>query len=83
MNRVQRLRKEAGYEFTTRIALWVDGPAAVLEAARAHAAFIQGETLARALHIGVRATKVDRQESVDLEGHDAYIAAGRHTADPA
>ena len=49
VNRVQRLRKEAGYEYTTRIALWLDGAGAVLDAVRAHGAVIRGETLARVL----------------------------------
>ena len=49
VNRMQRLRKEAGYVYTDRIALWIEGAAAVLDAVRAHAEFIQGETLARSL----------------------------------
>ena len=49
VNRIQRLRKEAGYVYTDRIALWIQGAGAVADAVRAHADFIQGETLARSL----------------------------------
>lgn len=80
VNRVQRLRKEAGYAYTTRVALWVDGPAPVLDAVRAHAAFIQGETLARALHVGERPPDGDRQETVEIEGHHVVVAVARHPA---
>ena len=35
VNRVQRLRKEAGYVYTDRIGLWIAGAEPVLEAVRA------------------------------------------------
>jgi isoleucyl-tRNA synthetase len=79
VSRVQRLRREAGYEYTTRIALWVDGDAAVLAAARAHAAEIQRETLARALHVGARAPAPDLEQAVDLDG--APVVAGMQRYD--
>ena len=37
VNRVQRLRKEAGYVYTDRIGLWISGDGPVLEAVRGHA----------------------------------------------
>jgi isoleucyl-tRNA synthetase len=83
VNRVQRLRKEAGYEYTARITLWVEGPAAVLEAVQGHASFIQGETLARALRVGEHPVSPDRQETVEIDGHDVSIAVARHPAGPA
>ncbi len=78
VNRVQRLRKDAGYSYTTRIALWVDGPAIVLDAVRAHADYIRGETLARILHPGARAGAADRQETVEIDGHSVVLAVIRH-----
>jgi isoleucyl-tRNA synthetase len=81
VNRIQRLRKDAGYAYTTRIALWLDGPPPVLEAVRAHAGFIQGETLARELHAGERPVSFDRQEKMEIEGHPVVIAVVRHPAD--
>ncbi len=78
VNRIQRLRKEAEYEYTTRIEVWVDGPAPLLEAAREHEGVIKSETLARALRIGARSTATDRQETMDIDGHEAVIAVQRY-----
>ena len=52
VNRVQRLRREAGLEVADRIRLGIAGPAAVEAAAAAHTAYIAGETLASGLGIG-------------------------------
>jgi isoleucyl-tRNA synthetase len=82
VNRVQRLRKDAGYPYTTRIALWVDGPARVVDAVRAHADYIRGETLARELHPGSRAAASDRQETVEIDGHSVVLAVVRHQDGP-
>ena len=79
VNRVQRLRKEAGYRYTTRIALWVDGAAPVLHAVREHADYIRGETLARVLHVGERPPEADRQEIVEIDGHSVVLAVVRHS----
>ena len=79
VNRIQRLRKEAEYEYTDRVAVWVDGPAPVLEAVRAHAGFIQAETLARELHAGAKPPGFvpDRRETAAMDGHDLTIAVAR------
>src|SRR5256885_13543975 len=47
VNRVQRLRKEAGYEYTTRIELSVAGGAEIVAPAAAVQGVVGGETLAR------------------------------------
>jgi isoleucyl-tRNA synthetase len=78
VSRVQRLRREAGYEYTTRIALWVDGDAAVLAAARAHAGAIQRETLARKLDVGARAGVPDLEQAVDLDGAPVVVGMQRY-----
>lgn len=80
INRIQRLRKDAGYEYTTRIAAWVDGPPPLLDAVRIHAPVIRAETLARELHIGARASAPDREETVEVEGHQTVIAVARLSA---
>jgi isoleucyl-tRNA synthetase len=80
VNRVQRLRKDAGYTYATRIALWIEGPPPLLEAVRAHAAFIQGETLARVLHFGAQPGACDRQETVEIDAYQVSIAVARHPA---
>ncbi len=74
VNRVQRLRKDAGLEYTTRIALHVDGDPAVLDALRPHAGTISEETLARRLDFGARAPKPDYEQRVQLD--DATLTVG-------
>jgi isoleucyl-tRNA synthetase len=78
VNRVQRLRKEAGYVYTDRIGLWISGDRPVLEAVRGHAAFIQGETLARRLELGARAPAPDLEQEVEIEGHGVMVGVQRH-----
>ncbi len=78
VNRVQRLRKEAGYEYTTRIALWVDGEPWVLEAVRTHADFIAAETLARRLEVGARAPGADLEQAVEIDGRSVLLGLRRY-----
>jgi isoleucyl-tRNA synthetase len=77
VNRVQRLRKEAGYAYTDRIALWVRGDDLVVGAVRRHAEFIQGETLARRLEIG-SAPAADLEQQVDIDGHEVVVGVQRY-----
>ena len=77
VNRVQRLRKEAGYAYTDRIALWVSGDDLVLAAVQRHAAFIQGETLARRLE-NARAPAPDLEQEVDIDGHGVVVGVQRY-----
>ncbi|HET6836828.1 MAG TPA: isoleucine--tRNA ligase [Gemmatimonadales bacterium] len=78
VNRVQRIRKEAGYSYTDRIALWIDGDPPVLEAVKAHAGFIRGETLARGLEVAARAPAPDLEQRVDMDGHGAVVGVQRY-----
>ncbi len=77
VNRVQRIRKEAGYRYTDRIRLWIDGDPLVIDAVRAHAGFIQGETLARGLDVA-RAPAPDLEQQVDIDGHGVVVGVQRH-----
>ncbi len=77
VNRIQRLRKEAGYAYTDRIGVWMDGGPPVLEAARIHADFIRGETLARRLELGARAPAPDLEQQVDIDGHGVVVGVQR------
>jgi isoleucyl-tRNA synthetase len=77
VNRIQRLRKEAGYVYTDRIGVWMDGGTPVLEAARVHAEFIRGETLARRLELGERAPAPDLEQQVDIDGHEVVVGVQR------
>ena len=77
VNRVQRLRKEAGYAYTDRIALWVSGDDLVLAAVRRHGEFIQGETLARKLEFS-RAPAADLEQQVEIDGHGTIVGVKRY-----
>jgi isoleucyl-tRNA synthetase len=78
VSRVQRLRKEAGYEYTTRIGLWVDGGPEALEALRPHAEFIKGETLARGLELGAKAPGPDLEQAVEIDGRNVVVGVQRY-----
>ena len=78
VNRVQRLRKEAGYIYTDRIGLWISGDAPVLDAVRGHADFIQGETLARRLELDARSPSPDLEQQVDIDGHQVVVGVQRY-----
>jgi len=78
VNRVQRLRKEAGYEYTTRIELSITGAADVVAATRAFQGFVEGETLARRMVFGAVLDEPDLQRDVDIEGRQTTIALRRH-----
>ena len=79
VNRVQRLRKEAGFQFTDRIALWIAGDGPVLDAIRSHTEYIRAETLARRLEVGARAPAPDLEQEVDIDGHGVVVGVQRHT----
>lgn len=77
VNRVQRMRRDAGYDYTTRIVLAVSGDDGTLAAARAFDTFIAGETLARRFEVGEELTSPDVRQSVDLDGRNAVITLKR------
>ncbi len=77
VSRVQRMRREAGYEVGDRIELAVDGAAPVQEATRRHADYIAGETLARGLTVGDALPAADLVQDVDLDGLRARLAVRR------
>ncbi len=78
VNRVQRLRKEAGYEYTTRIHLWIDGERAALDGLRPHVAFIEEETLARCLELGARAVEPDLEQELEIDGWRVVLGLRRY-----
>ena len=77
VNRIQRLRKDAGYEYTTRIQVALDGGERVRTAAQAHRDFIMGETLARELTVGSAGFAPDRLDEFVIDDHAAVIAVAR------
>ncbi len=78
VNRVQRLRKEAGYEYITRITLSVSGDGEVLASAGAFEDFIAGETLARRVELGAELGDPDVREEAEIDGRRVVIAVRRH-----
>src|SRR6266576_2511299 len=80
VNRVQRLRKEAGYDYTTRIELSITGAEDVVAAVSAFQGFVEGETLTRRLVLGEGAEldEPDLQGDVDIEGRRVTIGLRRH-----
>jgi isoleucyl-tRNA synthetase len=78
VSRVQRLRKEAGYEYTTRINLWVDGDGTVIDALRPHLEFVRGETLARCLEIGARTPSPEVEQTSEIDGRPVVLGMQRY-----
>lgn len=80
VSHTQRLRREAGYAVSDRIALGLEGPVAVTEAARGHRDFIMTETLARRLEVGAGIADADLRQAVDVDGHHVTFSMRRHGA---
>src|SRR5258706_283624 len=78
VNRVQRLRREAGYDYTTRIELSVAGADDVVAATGAFQAFVEGETLARRTVLGTVLGDADLAREAGIAGYRVTIALRRH-----
>ncbi|MEJ2202772.1 MAG: isoleucine--tRNA ligase [Gemmatimonadota bacterium] len=76
VNRIQRLRRDAGLEITDRIDLFVGGEEVVQGASRTHETFIASETLAVSVTIGGLSEGGEHEHgrNVDLDGAPARIA---------
>ncbi len=81
VSRVQRLRKEAGYDYNTRIALSISGDAALVRAAGTHRTTIAGETLAREVSVGTELGLTDLRDVVDVDGQELVLAVKRLDGD--
>jgi len=77
VNRVQRLRKEAGYDYALRIAVSLSGAPEVLAAASRYRDFIAGETLARRLETGSDLPNPDVSQRVEIDGREVVISLRR------
>jgi isoleucyl-tRNA synthetase len=74
VNRIQRLRKDAGLEITDRIELAIGGADAIRRAAGRHEEFIGGETLALAVMVGDDVAEgYPHIRDVDIDGTAARI----------
>jgi len=86
VNRVQRLRRDAGLAVEDRIVLGLAGDAAVEEAAEAYRDALAGETLAVTVEVGGQAADaLDHARDVEIDGARARIglaaAAGTETTE--
>ena len=71
VNRIQRLRRESGFEVSDRIRVTIGGAPPVIDAVGAHRDYIAGETLA--VDIEVRSTPDETTDALDVDGHPATI----------
>lgn len=78
VSRVQRIRKDAGYDFTTRIHLAIDGANGLVKALTPHSSFIKEETLARELLLGSQLPAADLQQEIDIDGHTVIIGVQQY-----
>jgi isoleucyl-tRNA synthetase len=76
VNRIQRLRREAGFAVSDRIRLLIDGPADILDAARAHRDYIARETLAVDLAVGGEGGGAGYAVARDVDVEDATARIG-------
>jgi isoleucyl-tRNA synthetase len=77
ISRVQRLRKEAGFEYTDRIELGISGDAEIVAAVREEKSLIFGETLARRLASAEALTGAEVRETVEIDDRQVVIGLRR------
>jgi len=79
VNRIQRLRKDAGLDITDRIELSIGGPSRIVEAATRFRDFIGGETLAVKVSVGSGGSGLESPHvlEVDIDGTPATVGLGR------
>lgn len=80
VHHIQRLRRDAGFAVSDRIALGLAGPDAILAAAAAHGEFIASETLARSIERGGAIPGAEYEQAVDVDGHQVTFSMRRHGA---
>ncbi|MGD2215734.1 MAG: isoleucine--tRNA ligase [Gemmatimonadales bacterium] len=76
VNRIQRLRRDAGLELDDRIRLGIFGAPKVASAAETHSEYIAGEVLAVAVEVGAEppdGAEYEHMEQFRLEGGEAKI----------
>ena len=80
MHAVQSARKSAGLQIEDRIALALDGDAALIEAASVHRDYLAGETLAVELHLAdgpLQSATPEHSERTDVDGMSLAIALSK------
>lgn len=82
INRIQRLRRDAGLELDDRIRLGIFGSPEIASAAESHREYIAGEVLAEEVEIGPGRSEADGYEHVreiHLDGQAAVIGVQRRS----
>ncbi len=78
VNRVQRLRREAGLEVSDRIRLAVAGSESLEEVVRSHRDRIGGETLALEIETGaIAAAGLEHVQELEIDGERVMVALSR------
>jgi isoleucyl-tRNA synthetase len=78
VNRIQRLRRDAGLEVSDRIRLWIRGDADAEAAAERHRDYIAGETLAVAVELATAPDAPDLvTRDIDVDGVGVRISLQR------
>ncbi|MFQ5795357.1 MAG: isoleucine--tRNA ligase [Candidatus Bipolaricaulia bacterium] len=77
IHRIQLMRKAAGYEVTDRILLYIRADDGLQETIERKAAYIEEETLAKALHPGEIPDEVDYTEIQEINGTTVEIGLKR------
>jgi isoleucyl-tRNA synthetase len=80
VHQVQQVRRRAGYDYTDRIELGVEGTTPVREAAVKHQDYLGTETLARRVVVGGPVAPADLVETVDIDGQQVTISVQRYRA---
>jgi isoleucyl-tRNA synthetase len=78
VSRVQRLRKDSGFQVADRIRIAIRGADALLDAFRTHRDFIMGETLALELDLRPASVTADADADGDGPGNGNGIGPGAH-----
>ncbi|MBA3908269.1 MAG: class I tRNA ligase family protein, partial [Pseudonocardiales bacterium] len=73
---VQQARRDAGLDVSDRITLTLDAPSAVLDAVKAHEAFVMGEVLATAVTYGAVACPTSTGPVAAPDGRSAEVQVG-------
>lgn len=77
LSRVQRLRKEATFDYDARIHLAIEADPLVLEAVRAHETLISREALVRQLHFSTVLDPAEAEDRTPLNDHAVHLTVTR------
>ena len=74
VNRIQNMRKEAGFDVSDRITVGVQGDDHLASAAAAHREYLAGEVLAEDVVIGTIPEELEVRQESKVNGHEGVLA---------